>query len=218
MQPSVCTASDSSSRVNTSTNGMDTPPLSSLLLASNNVCLPHSQSDLRLVFAVQSATAVPLVSFAANQTCAAISMLRSESLSWLLFPAKGIGSQATPIQSSELICLLGRDKREWSKTHRECRSNSRTPIQSDRHDCSPSAGLCTHMECQRPGGCSCTTCSRFRGVCVWLLSSETLERQLRDWSPGSASGILSSAVVTRRAPKSCVAIATQANQQGGVKA
>ena len=54
--------------------------------------------------------------------------------------------------------------------------------------------------------------------CVWLLSSETLERQLRDWSPGSASGILSSAVVTRRAPKSCVAIATQANQQGGVEA
>jgi hypothetical protein len=48
--------------------------------------------------------------------------------------------------------------------------------------------------------------------CVWLLSSVTIERQLRDWSPGSASGILSSAVVTRRAPKSCVAIATQANQ------
>jgi len=53
---------------------------------------------------------------------------------------------------------------------------------------------------------------------VWLLSSETLEQQLRDWSPGSASGMLSSAVATRRAPKSCVAITTQANRRGRVEA
>jgi hypothetical protein len=42
--------------------------------------------------------------------------------------------------------------------------------------------------------------------CMGSLSSETLGRQLRNWSSGTASGIVSSAVATRRAPKSCVAI------------
>ena len=95
----------------------------------------------------------------------------------LLCPAKRLDRKAAPIQSSDLICLPGRDKREGSKTPRECPSNSRTPIQSDRYNCSPAAGLCTqqaatfHLEL--------TEDTRVHETFLCLARAETMSTNLR---------------------------------------